>query len=45
MKGGEQGNLFTNDAWIYRAIITHDTEMSDKEVIEFYNARGTYSAF
>ena len=37
----KQGNLFTNDAKTYRAIITNDTDMSEKEVIEFYNARGT----
>jgi len=38
---GKQGNLFTNDARTYRAIITNDKDMSEKEVIEFYNGRGT----
>jgi uncharacterized protein Veg len=37
----KQGNLFTNDARTYRAIITDDKDMSEKQVIEFYNARGT----
>jgi len=37
----KQGNLFTGDARTYRAIITNDRDMSEKEVIEFYNARGT----
>ena len=37
----KQGNLFTNDARTYRAIITNDKDKSEKEVVEFYNARGT----
>jgi len=37
----KQGNLFTNDARTYRAIITNDKDMSEKDIIEFYNARGT----
>lgn len=35
-----QGNLFSGDSFIYRAIMTNNTEMSDLEVIEFYNKRG-----
>lgn len=35
-----QGNLFTGDAFIYRAIMTNNRDMSDLEVIRFYNARG-----
>ena len=35
-----QGDLFTGDNFIYRAIMTNNTEMSDLEVIEFYNKRG-----
>jgi hypothetical protein len=36
-----QGNLFTGDARVYRSIICNDFESSEKEVIEFYNERGT----
>ena len=35
-----QGNLFTDESFKYRAIITNDRQMSDLEVIQFYNARG-----
>ena len=35
-----QGNLFTGDDFTYRAIMTNNEEMSDKEVVEFYNDRG-----
>jgi hypothetical protein len=35
-----QGNLFTGDHYLYRAIMTNDREMSDLNVILFYNARG-----
>ena len=35
-----QPDLFTGDNMIYRCIITNDWEMSEKEVIEFYNQRG-----
>ena len=35
-----QGDLFTGDSFTYRAIMTNNTEMSDLEVIEFYNNRG-----
>jgi hypothetical protein len=33
-------SLFTNDNMIYRCIITNDWEMSELEIIEFYNQRG-----
>lgn len=36
-----QGNLFTEDARVYRSILTNDTKSTQKEIIEFYNARGT----
>ncbi len=35
-----QGNLFTGDDFTYRAIMTNNNEMTDKEVVEFYNDRG-----
>ena len=35
-----QIDLFHQTNFIYRAIITNNIEMSDKEVIEFYNQRG-----
>jgi hypothetical protein len=35
-----QGNLFTGDDFTYRAIMTNNYEMSDKQVVEFYNNRG-----
>ena len=35
-----QGDLFTGDDFKYRAIITNNRQMSDIEVILFYNARG-----
>ncbi len=35
-----QANLFTNEAFLYKAIITNDHEMSDTEVFIFYNQRG-----
>lgn len=35
-----QINTITNDAYRYLFIITNDWEMSEKQVIEFYNARG-----
>ena len=36
-----QGNLFTEDARVYRSILTNDMDSSEKAIIEFYNARGT----
>ena len=35
-----QGNIFTGDSFIYRAIMTNNSEMTDKEIVEFYNDRG-----
>jgi hypothetical protein len=35
-----QGDLFTGDAFVYRAIMTNDRDMSNVDVILFYNARG-----
>ena len=35
-----QANTFTGDAHKYMFIITNDWQMSDKQVIEFYNQRG-----
>lgn len=35
-----QLNFFTNEAYLYRSIITNDYEMSKIEVFEFYNKRG-----
>ncbi len=39
-KADGQGDLFTGDSFIYRAIMTDNYEMTDKEVVEFYNDRG-----
>lgn len=36
----QEGNLFTGDHFSYRGIITNDTEMSDVEVLQYYNQRG-----
>jgi hypothetical protein len=35
-----QLDLFTKDAYIYRSILTNDYQSTEKEIIEFYNARG-----
>ena len=35
-----QGNLFTEDARVYRSILTNDIKSTEKEVIEYYNKRG-----
>ncbi len=35
-----QLNLFTKDTYIYRSILTNDHESTEKDVIEYYNARG-----
>ena len=35
-----QIDVFQGDSFIYRAIITNDNQMSDQEVIYFYNQRG-----
>ena len=36
-----QFDLFTGDTYIYRSILTNDHQSTEKEVIEYYNARGT----
>lgn len=36
-----QINLFTNEAYLYSAIITNDDEKSNDSIVEFYNQRGT----
>ena len=36
-----QLDVFTGDTYIYRSILTNDHESTEKEVIEYYNARGT----
>ena len=36
-----QLDLFTGDNFIYRCILTNDHESSEKEVIEYYNQRGS----
>ena len=35
-----QLDLFTGDNFIYRSILTNDTESSEKEIIEYFNMRG-----
>jgi len=37
----KQTNIFTQDAYKYRAILTNDHDWSEKQIIEFYNKRGT----
>ncbi|MEG3978770.1 IS1380 family transposase [Microcoleus sp. herbarium8] len=37
----DQIDVFQGDSFIYRAIITNDYEMSDQEVVFFYNQRGS----
>jgi hypothetical protein len=36
-----QIDMFTQDAYIYRSILTNDLESTELEVIEYYNRRGT----
>ena len=36
-----QLDLFTGDNFIYRSILTNDWESDEKEVIEYYNGRGS----
>lgn len=40
-KGDSQLDLFTGDKMEYRTILTDDWESTDKEIIEYYNKRGT----
>jgi hypothetical protein len=35
-----QMDLFTNDAMIYRGILTDDFKTNDKDIVQFYNQRG-----
>jgi Transposase DDE domain group 1 len=35
-----QLDIFTSDTYIYRSILTNDHRSTEKEVIEYYNARG-----
>ena len=35
-----QTDMFTGDAYTYRTILTNDLNWTEKEIIEFYNARG-----
>ena len=35
-----QLDLFTKDTYIYRSILTNDHQSTEKEIIEYYNARG-----
>lgn len=37
----KQIDMFTGDAMEYRSILTDDRKSTEKEVIEYYNARGT----
>jgi hypothetical protein len=37
----EQADLFTGDNLSYRTLLTNDWQSSEKEVIEFYNQRGS----
>ena len=36
----KQADLFTGEAYSYRAIITNDLEMGNGEIVSFYNPRG-----
>lgn len=36
-----QTDVFTQDSYKYRSILTNDRESTEKEVIEYYNQRGT----
>lgn len=36
-----QIDIFQGDSFVYRAIITNDTTMSDEEIVYFYNQRGS----
>ena len=35
-----QLDVFTGDTYVYRSILTNDHESTEKEIIEYYNARG-----
>lgn len=36
----QQGDLFSNSAYTYRAILTNDRTRSPEEIVDFYNKRG-----
>lgn len=36
-----QIDMFTGDTFVYRSILTNDWQSSEKEIIEYYNQRGT----
>jgi len=36
-----QLDMFTGDAFMYRSILTNEWQSTEKEVIEYYNNRGT----
>ena len=38
---GTQLDMFTGDAYIYRSILTNDHKGTEKQVIEYYNSRGS----
>lgn len=40
LKKSNQLDIFTQDIFTYRAIMTNNRDMSDLEIIEFYNKRG-----
>jgi len=40
-RGDNQVDVFTQDAYKYRSILTSDWKSTEKEVIEYYNQRGT----
>ncbi|MCK5731079.1 MAG: IS1380 family transposase [Draconibacterium sp.] len=35
-----QIDMFTQDTYVYRSILTNDHQSTEKEVVEYYNARG-----
>jgi len=37
----KQINAFTNEAYLYSAIITNDSKKDNNEIVNFYNQRGT----
>jgi hypothetical protein len=39
--GNKQVDMFTEDTMEYRSILTNDRKSTEKEIIEYYNARGT----
>jgi len=40
-QGNNQVDVFTQDTFKYRSILTNDWKSTEKEVIEYYNQRGT----